>query len=319
MSVLKTHQLRTVGAIAVFLCFVGQLRSADSLSLTIRVYDRRTAMPIENLSAEDVRIFAGRQELTVTSLQEAKRPLDIWLLANHSPAIRDALGDPGIANEIFGGLGPSDKVHFRRVCAEPDLEDEPVNVSTLRLKSQAALAGSSKKEPVITCLVRFGQHLQQKPGDVRRHLILLADDALSSSSFTAAVAEQVSRLGATVSIVHWAHNRKRSRRGNWGDVPISPPPQAPLPTVEPPKNYPDHNNFELLADYTGGELIRVESAQRWRLGELVEGLRREYVVSFVPSSSTGAGQSRYLSIALSERGVLKHPTAVFRFPHLTSW
>jgi hypothetical protein len=291
----------------------GEALSADEKSLTIRAYDRRHGTPISNLAAEDVRVFDGRRELTVKALDRSYAPLDIWILVNKSPIVRAAIGEPSaFANAVFAGLRGGDQLHFDHVCAEQNLDDGPLTPSTLTIKIDPVFAGSlKKKEPVVDCLLRFAQRFDGKPPEGRwRHLVMLADDSQSYSTAKTAAAERVGRIGATISIVHYVQIRKRGRRAGWTDIPIPPPPQAPVATANPPQTFPDRNNFQMFVEYTGGELVRVEPGQKKPLTELIELMRNAFVLSFVPSKDARESRGRSLYLALSEKGARKHPTGV---------
>lgn len=280
-------------------------------TVVIRAYERDTGAPIPQLSVDDVRLFAGSKELRVTKVVRDNLALEIWFLVNSSAVVRDAVGNPtSFARDLSTRLQPGDEVHWDRVCANKG--SGAVDPSTLPLRVQASFSKLAKEEPVIDCLHRFARTLPQASPGRRRHVILLADDAHSRPNSKLALARAIASLGTPVSVVHYVENRRRSKRGgSWTDIPIPPPPRAPIRTAHPPPTYPDRNSFQVFADYSGGDVVRVEPEDKYSVANAIERLRHAFLLEFQRDAAEGASN---LSVALSEQGVKKYPTAVLRWP-----
>lgn len=270
-----------VAAILIALLCGTSVHAATKASILLRAYDRTTGALIPQLSIEDVRLFAGSKELTVTNVVRDSSPIDIWILPNGSPVVRDAVGDPmSFAKDLFARLQPGDRMHWDPVCAE-NASGREMDEVTLPGRIDASFAKLAKEEPVIECLQRFGRSLPQSAAGRRRHFILLADDTRSRSSANPALAHAVASLGAPISILHYVENRKRTRRGGgWTDIPIPPPPGAPVHTAHPPPRFPDRNSFQVFADYSAGDLVRIEPGKKYSVGEAIDRLRQAYVLEF---------------------------------------
>ena len=260
---------------------------ADPVRLYVTVVDENGA-PVFDLSKDDFTLYENNVKQTIETVSREETPISFGLVFDTSGSMRNKLQTiTDSASSLIRQMQPDDEAFVAQFKAEPELVQ---GFTSDKRKLEEALGElfTSGNTALLDAIIATADYAHEKGKQRRKALVVFTDGSETYSSVKGKeVIEAVKEDQVQVYFIGFIDEQKKSR----------------FPFVKPPARKTRELLTRLAGDSGGRAFFLKDVSEMPAIAaQIIQELRRRYVVNYYPSNDKRDGKFREVDFVINPKG-----------------